>query len=81
MTRVDLFGRGERTDVRVYNASPGVTTLTLGVNGQTFALAGMSADEQRTLGIAAAFVSGSNTVTLTATGQPGGHATLVIADS
>jgi hypothetical protein len=66
--------------VHIYNGNPGVTTLRLNVNGQVFQIANLAAGQQATLDISAALAAGSNSVTLTAAGQPGGGVIVLIAD-
>jgi hypothetical protein len=67
--------------VDVVNGTPGVTSLSLRVNGRTFQIAGLKAGEKRRLDIASAMRPGdTNTITLTPTGQPGGSAWVLIHD-
>lgn len=73
------IARSERF-VHIYNGNPGVATLTVTVNGKHFQVANLAVGQQATLDIAAALAAGSNTVTLTAAGQPGGGVIVLIAD-
>jgi hypothetical protein len=67
--------------VDVFNGDPGVTNLSINVNGKTFELAGLRQNERRTLNVSSAMRNGSNTVTITARGAPGGAALVLISDN
>lgn len=68
--------------ISITNGAPGVSTVTLDVNGTTFRLAGLADGETRTLDVASAMLPGSvNTVSATVVGPPGGSALIMIADS
>ncbi len=79
-TTVGGIARGEHL-LHIYNGNPGVTALSVGANGVSFGAYALRPGGQRTVDIGAALQAGSNTVTLTAAGKPGGEATIVIADS
>ena len=68
--------------VIVQNATPGLSKLSLLVNGQSFVLSGLKDGEIRTLDIASAMVPGeNNTVVLIGVGIPGSSAEITIGDS
>jgi hypothetical protein len=77
-TTVEL-APGERR-AEVTNGTPGVTNLSLVVNGQHFQVAGLRDGESRTLDVGAALRASGNTATLEAQGKSGGHATAVLHD-
>lgn len=79
-TTVHSIAKGEHY-VHVYNGTPGVTNLSVSVNGKNFQVSGLAAGEKRTIDVSSALGAGSNSVTLTATGAPGGSVISVIADS
>lgn len=67
--------------VSLFNGSPGVTTLSIEVNGRNFLAAGLKDGERRTVDISSALQPGNgNTVRLTAQGKPGGTIEIVIHD-
>jgi uncharacterized repeat protein (TIGR01451 family) len=67
--------------VSITNGSPGVQRLDVTVNGHTWKLTGLKANEERTLNVASAMRAGSNnTVSVKAYGRPGGSALVVISD-
>ncbi|HKH45009.1 MAG TPA: hypothetical protein VKM72_10140 [Thermoanaerobaculia bacterium] len=67
--------------VRVINGTPGITNLLLTVNGVRFRLASLADGAEQTLDISQALRPGNtNEATLTASGRPGGSATIVIHD-
>ncbi len=67
--------------LRVPNGTPGITNLTVEVNGQRAGNVHLGDGESRTLDIAAHLRPGDdNTVTLTATGKPDGSAVVIIHD-
>lgn len=65
--------------VHIYNGMPGVSTLSVDVNGRRFQVSNLKAGQQATIDISSALVSGQNAVTLTASGQPGGGVTVIVA--
>jgi len=68
--------------VHIYNGDPGLTHLTILVNGIRMVERDLVPNEQRTVDIGAALQPGSNnTVTIIARGKQRGEATIVIADS
>lgn len=66
--------------VTVTNGSPGINHLEIRVNGRKFNVTGLKAGERKTIDISSAMVDGNNTVTLRATGKPGGSANVMIWD-
>jgi hypothetical protein len=67
--------------VTVTNGDPGLQRLDVDVNGRLFRLTGLSPGEERTLDVASAVAQGvDSTFTLTAYGQPGGSAAVLIWD-
>lgn len=67
--------------VTIYNGMPGLQNLSIEVNGIRFRVTGLRDNEQRTLDISSAMRPGDgNVVKLTATGKPGGSATVMIHD-
>jgi Putative Ig domain len=67
--------------VTVLNGDPGLRNLAVEVNGRKFQMAGLKPGEERTLDVGSAIVAGaSSTFTLTAQGQPGGSAVVMIWD-
>jgi hypothetical protein len=66
--------------LHVYNQTPGIETLTVGVNGQTFSLRGLASGQTAVLDIAAALRPGDNTVNVLTTGKPGGSADLLFGN-
>jgi hypothetical protein len=63
----------------IYNGTPGDGTMIVKVNGTTFSLGALKDGEQRTLDISSALGPGDNTISVTATGKPGGSAVLLVA--
>lgn len=75
---VEGLAQSEGT-VALFNDTPGVTTLRIEVNGQTFMAAGLKDGERRTIDISSAMLPGnSNAVRLTALGKPGGSVEVMI---
>lgn len=71
----------EESLVTVYNGTPGLLNLSIEVNGTKFRITGLRDAEQRTLDVSSAMRLGDrNVVKLTATGKPGGSATIAIHD-
>jgi hypothetical protein len=67
--------------ITLINDSPGLASLEVTVNGTKFTLKNLKSGERRTLDVAPAMKPGNtNTISLKATGTPGGSATVVIAD-
>ncbi len=66
--------------LHVFNSTPGVTSMTITVNGQTFQLKGLHNGQQVTINVASALRAGTNTVTLSTTGQPGGSASVLFGN-
>lgn len=66
--------------VHIYNGTPGISTLTVDVNGKHFQVSNLGAGQKATIDIGSALVAGANNVTLTATGQPGGSVIAVVGD-
>ena len=66
--------------VTVTNGAPGVTHLEILVNGKKFNVNGLKDGEEKTIDVASAMVDGDNVVTLRATGNPGGSASVMIWD-
>jgi hypothetical protein len=68
--------------LHIYNGDPGLSHLTLNVNGNKVQERDLVANQQYTVDIAAWLQPGTtNTVTITAHGKPGGAATIVIANA
>ncbi len=68
--------------LHIYNGNPGLSHLTISVNGTKINETDLAANAQRTVDIGAALQTGNNnTVTVIAHGKQGGTATYVIADS
>ena len=67
--------------VSVWNGSPGLTDLTVEVNGHRYHLTGLESGELRELDVTGVMEPGDgNVVTLTAHGRPGGEATVLLHD-
>ena len=67
--------------VRVSNNNPGVTNLDIVVNGQLFKVTGLGNNETIVVDVSSAVVDGNNnSFTLTAYGQPGSSADVMIWD-
>lgn len=67
--------------VRILNGSPGLTNLSIIVNGREFKVNGLRDNEVKNINVASAMVTGdNNTITLTAHGKPGGSAVVIIHD-
>ena len=65
----------------VSNGDPGITNLTVLVNGKHFQVAGLAPGEVREIDFASAMLPGNeNTIELTALGRPGGEAALLVHD-
>lgn len=70
------------SNVTVANGSPGLTDLQITVNGTVFDLNNLTDSESLTVDVSSAMAAGgNNTITLTATGKPGGSASVVISNS
>lgn len=63
------IAKGEHL-VHIYNGNPGVSTLSIEVNGKHFEVSGLHAGQQVTIDIGSALAAGSNSVMLTASGAP-----------
>jgi hypothetical protein len=71
----------EESQLTIYNGSPGLKTLQVTANGQSFTVAALEDGEERTLDVSDAMLPGKqNVLTLAATGKPGGSATVMIHD-
>jgi hypothetical protein len=67
--------------VTVYNGDPGLRMLAIDVNGRKFKMTGLRPGEERSLDVASAVTPGMDSIfTLTAHGEPGGGATVMIGD-
>jgi hypothetical protein len=66
--------------IEVHNGTPGLTSLSVRVNGRNWQVAGLGSGETRTLDVAQAMQGSNNTVVLTPTGRPGGSAWVVVHD-
>jgi YbbR domain-containing protein len=67
--------------VTVYNGNPGISSVTMKVNGKQFVMTNLKASETRNLDISAALLAGDqNTITLTAAGSATGTAIVQIWD-
>jgi hypothetical protein len=67
--------------ISVWNGAPGLTELTVEVNGRRYSLAGLKPGELRELDVAGAMEPGDgNVVILTAHGRPGGEAAVLLHD-
>jgi len=67
--------------ITVKNRNPGLSSVDITVNAKKFTLKNLLPGETRTLDVASAMKPGnSNTITLKATGSPGGGADIIIAD-
>lgn len=65
--------------VTVTNGNPGISSLRLEVNGRKFQMGGLAPGEIREIDIASALLPGNdNVVLVTALGQPGGEAAVLI---
>lgn len=65
----------------VSNGDPGITNLTVVVNGKRFQVAGLATGEVREIDFASAMLPGNvNTIELIALGRPGGEAALLVHD-
>lgn len=71
----------EEGKVTLVNGNPGVTNLLVTVNQARFRVAALRGNETRTLDVSQAMIEGErNTITLTASGKPGGEVTVLIHD-
>jgi putative Ig domain-containing protein len=67
--------------VTVYNGDPGLRMLAIDVNGKKFKMTGLRPGEKRSLDVASAVTPGMDSIfTLTAHGEPGGGAAVMIWD-
>lgn len=67
--------------ITITNGTPGLSNLSITVNGKRFEAAGLKDNEVRTVDVSSAMKAGdSNTITLDARGKPGGSAAVVIHD-
>jgi hypothetical protein len=67
--------------VQVQNATPGLTSLAVEVNGKVFMVAGLGSGMTRTIDVGSAMKPGSgNRVRLETRGKPGGSAWVLIHD-
>lgn len=77
-TTVSNISQAENT-VTIVNGTPGLTNLSISVNGQNFEAAGLKDGETRAVDISSALQSGNNnTVVLTPKGKSGGSAQVII---
>jgi hypothetical protein len=74
---VDSVLQGENT-VTITNGNPGLTSLRIDVNGTRFEVGGLKDGEVRNVDIGAALQAGTNTVSFTALGKPGGSAAILV---
>jgi len=68
------------SEIQIYNDTPGLHNLRLIVNGRSFEINDLRDGEIRLVDVSGAMRRGYNTITLEARGQPGGSATILIAD-
>jgi hypothetical protein len=68
------------SQIAIYNGNPGLTTLTIKVNGTSLIVASLRNNEVRNIDVSSLMVEGDNTITLTAYGKPGANATILIHD-
>ena len=66
--------------VTVRNDGAGVSDLDLSVNGHTFHAAGLASGQAATLDIGAALTGGTNSVSITSKGKPGGRAVVLFGN-
>ncbi len=67
--------------VDILNGKPGLTKLTVTVNGKVFKVKDLEDGEKWSLDVSSAMKSGnSNTISLEASGKPGGSADVVVHD-
>jgi len=65
--------------VMIANGTPGVTTLSLTVNGQQFQVGGLKDGERRDVNVSSAMKPGTgNVISVRAEGKPGGSATILV---
>lgn len=71
----------EESKIGLVNGSPGIKQLVVNVNGVRFRLSGLKDGEERSLDVSSAMRPGSgNVISLSATGKPGGSASMLIHD-
>ena len=78
-TLVEIPRAENRVDI--FNGDPGVTNLSIKVNGRNFEITGLRSNERRTLNVASALHEGSNTIAITARGKPSSTALVMISDN
>lgn len=67
--------------ITVHNGAPGLRNILVTVNGETFRMNGLKDGEERTIDATSAMLPGeTNSIAMTATGKPGGEATVIIHD-
>jgi hypothetical protein len=66
--------------LHIFNGAPGVASLTITINGKTFKFNNLSAGQHVTLDVASALQAGTNAVTLTTTGRPGGSTSVLFGN-
>jgi hypothetical protein len=67
--------------ITIHNDAPGLTNLSIDVNGDHFEVAGLRDNEVRNVDVSDAMLPGDqNTIILTAKGKPGGQATILISE-
>ena len=62
----------------VYNGKPGVSSMTVTVNGTVFRLGALTTSQSKSIDIGTALHSGGNTISVTSAGQPGGSAVVMV---
>lgn len=67
--------------VDIFNGDPGLTNLSISVNGKNFEITGLSRNEKRTLNVSSAMHEGSNRIAITTRGRPGGTALVMVSDN
>lgn len=68
------------SQVTILNGTPGLSIVTLLVNGRVFPVTGLRDGEHRTVSIASALNAGLNTVKIVGLGRTGASATLLIGE-
>jgi len=76
---VDIPRAENRIDI--FNGDPGLTNLSIRVNGKNFEIAGLGRNERRTLNVSSAMHEGRNRIAITPRGKPGGTALVMVSDN
>jgi hypothetical protein len=82
LPRAETFhhvAQGE-SQVRILNATPGLSRLRLVVDGHVFEVSGLKDGETHLVDVSSAMRRGNNTITLVAQGKSEGTAVILIAD-